>query len=203
MTARREFGRPLRALGVAALALACRDAGGGIHAARYVNATDGWAVGAAGLVLRTVDGGKRWARGHSGVSSDLRTVAIARTRDGRYVGVAAGDGGVLLRTLDGSAWSRADICLSETLRAAAAGEAGSLLLVAGDAGTLLRSEDFGASWTSVPLGSANVREVKIDDEAEAVLATDDAGGLWESRNGARHFELVSGPKGPLARNFEP
>jgi len=174
----------------------------GTHAIRYADRDTGWAVGDSGLVLQTRDGGKSWVRLESGVNVALHALAVARASDGRYVGVVAGERGVLLRTRDGNRWSRVDTSLDESLRSAATNADGTLLLVAGDAGTLLRSTDYGVSWSSIPVGSANVTEVTFDAKSDTALARDDAGALWESRDGALRFELVSPPEEPLARNFE-
>jgi photosystem II stability/assembly factor-like uncharacterized protein len=204
MRASNELGAWMLAAVVAGAVLGCANAleNRGILATRYVDGDTGWAVGASGLVLQTRDGGKTWVRRESGVNAPLRALAVAKTSDGRYAGIAAGDHGAFLRTRDGSRWSRVDVSLSETLRSAAANRDGTLLLVSGDSGTLLRSTDYGVSWTSIPVGAANVTEVAIDTKKRLALARDDAGALWESRDGALHFELVSGTEETLAANVD-
>ena len=152
--------------------------------------------------MRTADAGKTWTRQASGVTADLRALAVTVSRDGRFVGVAAGDNGALLRTSDGATWRRVDASLFETLRSAATTSDGSLLLVSGDAGTLLRSDDGGVSWTSLVVGSANVTEVTLDASGSLAVAVDDTGATWESRDRARHFECVHGTDGTLAQNVE-
>jgi photosystem II stability/assembly factor-like uncharacterized protein len=188
------------ALAVTASACSSGIESRGVHVVRYADRDHGWAVGRMGLVLETRDGGKSWVRRESGVAAELRALAVATTRDGRYVGVAAGERGALVRTRDGRRWTRVDAALGDTLRSAAASEHGALLLVGGDAGTLLRSTDYGVSWTSVAVGSANVTEVGFDAQDGTAFAHDDAGARWGSRDGALRFELVSGPEEPLARN---
>ena len=196
----------LHATAVVLLASACSGGDGGldghVRAVRFANEKAGWAVGDDGLVMHTPDAGKTWTRQSSGVTSALRALAVARTPGGNFVGVAAGDGGALVRTNDGSVWSRVDVAISETLRSAEVNANGTLFLVAGDAGTLLRSEDAGDSWTSVVVGSANVTEIKLDASGDVATAIDDAGAVWESRDRARHFERVHGPDGTLAQNLE-
>jgi photosystem II stability/assembly factor-like uncharacterized protein len=161
-----------------------------LFALSFVTNRVGWAAGRAGKLVHTTDGGKSWDPQPSGVTKDLRALAMAITNDGSYAGIAVGDAGAFLRTSDGTTWSAVDVSMSETLRGAAASEKASLLLVTGDAGTLLRSEDLGASWTSISAGSANLHEVTLDAKGDEARAADDSGAIWESHDRARHFELV-------------
>jgi photosystem II stability/assembly factor-like uncharacterized protein len=195
----------IKTAAVALFASACGDPTrppAGTSTMRFATARAGWAVGEDGLVMHTPDAGKTWTRQASFVTSDLRALAVAVASDGRFVGVAAGDAGALVRTRDGTTWRRVDASLSETLRSAATSANGSLLLVSGDTGTLLRSEDFGVSWASVAAGSANVTEVTLDARGDVAVAVDDAGATWESRDRARHFECVGGADDTLAQNLE-
>jgi photosystem II stability/assembly factor-like uncharacterized protein len=205
MTTKTAFGVTLGTLLLALVPSGCswRSFGVEIHAVRYASERVGWAVGDEGLVMRTTDGGKTWSRQSSGVTAALRALAVTRTADGSYAGVAAGEAGALVRTLDGTTWRRADVSLSETLRSAATSADARLVLVAGDGGTLLRSEDRGASWTSIAVGPANVTSVTLDGRGSVAIATDDSGATWESRDRALHFECVVGAEGALARNFAP
>lgn len=179
---------------------AWRNLGDDINAVRYVDVHQGWAVGDDGVVMHTTNGGRTWLRQPSGVTADLRALAVARAPDGRIAGVAVGEAGALIRTVDGSAWQRADVSLSETLRSAAMTDDARLALVAGDGGTLLRSEDRGASWLSVAVGPANVTSVTLDGRGSLAIATDEAGATWESRDRAQHFECIRGADGALAWN---
>jgi photosystem II stability/assembly factor-like uncharacterized protein len=186
---------------LALVGCAPRNVGLDLNAVSYATDDLGWAVGDEGVVMHTTDGGRTWRRQPSGVTADLRALAVVRAADGHTTGVAAGDRGALIRTLDGTNWRRVDISLSEALRSVAASDGARLVLVAGDGGMLLRSEDRGASWTSVPVGSSNVTSVTLDGKATVAIATDDAGATWESRDGAQHFECTFGADGALARNF--
>ncbi len=70
----------------------------------FADATHGWAVGEAGMVRSTSNGGSTWAAQASGVSQGLYGVDFAdATR-----GWAVGDGGVVIATANGgSTWVRA------------------------------------------------------------------------------------------------
>lgn len=57
----------------------------------------GYAVGAAGTVLKTIDGGNSWQSQNSGVSATLRSVHFVDAN----VGYAVGDNGTVLKTTTG------------------------------------------------------------------------------------------------------
>jgi len=73
----------------------------GIH---FVDASNGWAVGADGTVIHTVDGGDNWLQQTTPAAVSaitLRAVSFADTMHG----YAVGDGGTILATTDGgSTW---------------------------------------------------------------------------------------------------
>jgi len=75
--------------------------GPSLNAVTFTDEKNGWAVGEAGTILTTGDGGAKWTRENSGVSVALNAVAFASTG----VGWAVGDRGVVLRR-DGQGWSR-------------------------------------------------------------------------------------------------
>jgi photosystem II stability/assembly factor-like uncharacterized protein len=73
-----------------------------LNAVSFADARRGWAVGAGGAVLATLDGGRTWRAQSSGTRSDLFDVKFFDEREGWAVG---GDG-VAIHTADGGAtWS--------------------------------------------------------------------------------------------------
>jgi photosystem II stability/assembly factor-like uncharacterized protein len=69
----------------------------------FVDSNTGWAVGEAGQLLKTSDGGATWVPQRSGVIDDLQRVAFANPS----VGWVVGDHGVVLGTTDaGATWTR-------------------------------------------------------------------------------------------------
>ena len=71
-----------------------------------------WAVGNAGSVLVTSDGGATWRPQNSGTSEDLQAAAFLDADNG----LAAGANGTILRTADGGAsWRTVDSGTSERL----------------------------------------------------------------------------------------
>ncbi|HEX8285856.1 MAG TPA: YCF48-related protein [Pyrinomonadaceae bacterium] len=68
-----------------------------LNAVCFVNQERGWAVGAAGVILATSDGGRNWRPQASGVGDDLWDVKFFDAREGWAVGT----GGAMLHTTDG------------------------------------------------------------------------------------------------------
>ena len=72
-----------------------------VNAVSFVDARRGWAVGAGGLVLATLDGGRTWQARESGVAADLHDVKFFDEREGWAVG---GEGAILHTTDGGATW---------------------------------------------------------------------------------------------------
>lgn len=70
-----------------------------LNAVSFAGARRGWAVGAAGLVLATTDGGRTWRAQASGTESNLSDVKFFDEREGWAIGAD----GVALHTTDGGA----------------------------------------------------------------------------------------------------
>ena len=69
------------------------------NAASFATHNLGWAVGNAGQILTTIDGGRAWYPQRSNVDADLLDVKFVDAREGW----AAGAEGVLLHTTDAGA----------------------------------------------------------------------------------------------------
>ena len=68
-----------------------------LHGIHFVNAKVGWAVGAAGTILSSLDGGTTWIQQSSGVSETLQAVHFVDASSGW----AIGDAGTIIHTTDG------------------------------------------------------------------------------------------------------
>ncbi|HXI02660.1 MAG TPA: YCF48-related protein, partial [Candidatus Saccharimonadales bacterium] len=73
----------------------------GLRAVFFTDAGHGWAVGTAGTIVSTTDGGNTWRLEESSVTVDLLAVRFADAQSGW----AVGEGGVVLKYANG-AWSR-------------------------------------------------------------------------------------------------
>ncbi|WAS96091.1 WD40/YVTN/BNR-like repeat-containing protein [Nannocystis punicea] len=107
------------------------------------------AVGAGGLVLRSDDGGAKWASVTTPTSRDLHAVRISRTAD---LVVAVGAAGVVLR-LDDELGASAEELLEPglALRALHLSIDGHGHAV-GDHGVVVHSNDAGLAWEALDLG---------------------------------------------------
>ena len=157
----------------------------------------GWAVGEAGTVLRTDDGGASWTALPPPVAGDLRAVA-APADDAVWL---AGDDGVLLGSDDGGAHWQAHVVVTEHLTSLAFSDRDhGLAGGSADGGEgrafVLRTADGGATWQRVDLPLwGKVRALAAlpdgrawaavedwgpdgDEAGGAVVASDDGGLTW-------------------------
>ncbi|MDZ4169670.1 MAG: YCF48-related protein [Coriobacteriia bacterium] len=76
------------------------------HALSFSSLSTGWVAGVRGVIVRTTDAGANWTVVSSGQTGgdDLDAIDVVQTSSLR--GIAAGEGGALLRTTDGSTWRR-------------------------------------------------------------------------------------------------
>jgi photosystem II stability/assembly factor-like uncharacterized protein len=104
--------------------------------------TTGWAVGDAGTILKTDDGGETWKAQVSGVSASLTAVDFVSTT----TGFAVGKSGRILRTRDGgSHWVKLDSGTQKRLTAVCFLNA-SRGWVVGNSGVRLRTANGGRTW---------------------------------------------------------
>jgi photosystem II stability/assembly factor-like uncharacterized protein len=83
-----------------------------LHAVQFVDAREGWAAGADGVIWHTIDAGKQWERQPTGTRATLRAVHFLNPYTGWAIGReelphAGGSAGVVLFTDDGGLrWTR-------------------------------------------------------------------------------------------------
>ncbi|UCF77757.1 MAG: M20/M25/M40 family metallo-hydrolase [Candidatus Eiseniibacteriota bacterium] len=146
----------------------------------------GCAVGASGMIYRTLDGGETWEKQISGTDQDLWRTTFPSTETGWVVGLA----GTLLKTSNGgSDWLPVDT-----------GSRGSLYGIefidtnvgwtCGAGGRISKTTDGGSSWTAQNSGTSRVL-YDIDfvgpgsglavGEMGTILKTSDGGQTWHSQ----------------------
>lgn len=116
----------------------------------FRNADEGWAVGAYGTVLHTVDGGKQW-QFMEGLDDPerLHLNAIVGLADGTLL--IAGEGGRIYRSIDGgNRWTALPATTPASLYKLIALRDGQVFAL-GFGGTLLSSKDQGQHWQLIPL----------------------------------------------------
>jgi photosystem II stability/assembly factor-like uncharacterized protein len=142
----------------------------------------GWAVGAAGVVLSTVDAGETWTR-KMPTNFILRGVWFTSLQEGW----AVGHGGTVLHTVNGgTSWTRlTSTATSENLMDVyfASRDLG---WVVGSGGLLMTTTDRGATWQKTNLGGYTLNGVMFagtDDgwavgDGGIIVGTHDGGTTW-------------------------
>ena len=153
----------------------------------FVSDSEGYAVGAYSLLLKTVDGGASWTPLNVGGGASAAPVATAS------------DSGVF----DDSMLELAAES-DPHLNAIARTEAG-VLLVMGERGAGFRSADDGGSWSKIRLPYEGSMFGLLALGGEKVLAfglrgnvfeSDDAGGSWRKVDSGTDISLIGGTVGP-------
>jgi photosystem II stability/assembly factor-like uncharacterized protein len=169
-----------RTILVLALCLAAASMSAFADGFNDVHSPDGvsvWAVGAAGTVFRSTDGGATWSRATHGAAT-LRTVW---TREQRIW--IAGDGGTLQRSTDGGQnWTFSSINGGVTIRSLTFADDLHGWAV-GDNGTIASTIDGGATWTPRASGRTRTLYAVAASDSAHVYAAGDAGTLLRSVDG--------------------
>jgi photosystem II stability/assembly factor-like uncharacterized protein len=123
-----------------------------LYDTQFVDADDGWAVGALGAVYQTSDGGRHWRSQHVPTTQDLYGVSFSDVRNGWAVGRS----GTIIHTADGGARWRAQqgptakhlfkVCFVDSREG----------WVVGDWGVVLQTVDGGDTWRDRSLGEDEV-----------------------------------------------
>jgi photosystem II stability/assembly factor-like uncharacterized protein len=164
----------------------------------FSDATTAWAVGGAGTLLKSVDGGQTWVAQRFPMAAELTGIAFLDARNGWIVGTAPGDDvsdqGVVFRTYDGGAtWERLAIVARGGLREVAFTDDRHGWAV-GWWGDLYQTSDGGATWVVREIYGW-IDEVEFTDATHG-WAADDNGGLWRTSDAGLHWTLY-----PRFRNW--
>lgn len=157
-----------------------------LYGAKFVNAREGWAVGAFGTIARTVDGGVSWHLQPSRTTEQLFDVDFIDNRRGWIVGRS----GLILYTENGgNTWEPQSSGTDKHLFAVDFVD-GELGVAVGDWGTVVATRDGGNSWEvrSLP-NDVILYDVQMLDrsagwivgELGTLLRTEDGGGSWLDR----------------------
>jgi photosystem II stability/assembly factor-like uncharacterized protein len=161
-----------------------------LYAVVFVDAQRGWAAGAEGALLATVDGGNTWSP--QTVSTRENLYGIAATADGRAVVAVGASATVVVGADQGRAWTLGQLPpmllpAGAAMRAVAIGADGRSVWTVGDAGAAARSGDGGRSWTVLTTGvSENLRAVHFARDGgrgfaagqRTLVTTTDGGASW-------------------------
>jgi photosystem II stability/assembly factor-like uncharacterized protein len=140
---------------------------------------DLYAVGAAGTILHSADGGKTWSREDSGVKLTLHDI----WGDGAGALYAVGEEGAVLSSRDaGKTWSRAT--LGKERLVSVLGDGGALYAM-DDNGAVYRSDDAGKTWVGAApkIPFAGFKNDLFVSKGDLIIAAHAgifrfAGGVW-------------------------
>lgn len=183
-----------------------------LTAVYFADAKNGWAVGHAEMILRTVDGGDRWELAHF-EPADAQPLLDVWFRDASR-GLAVGAYGVVFATTDGGrVWSQVpfepaplpgaatvdeeaedeegfDLGYEFHLNAIARGP-GQRLYLGAEAGRLFRSDDDGASWRELPSPYDGSFHGLLALDGDALLAFGLRGNLFRSDDGGTSWTAIA------------
>ena len=155
----------------------------GVH---FVNKDTGWAVGATGAIIKTVDGGKNWNNIPSATNTVLTHV---NSLDGKVV-IAVGYQGKVIRSTDGGiTWNEIHTSAVQDLwRVQMLND--SLGWICGKASTLLKTTNGGITWQAVSTGfSQNYWSLAFSEDIGYIscgngflLKTTNGGSNWQQLN---------------------
>ncbi len=157
-----------------------------LYGTAFVDANDGWAVGAFGTIVRTHDGGNSWRPEVSHTTEQLFSVGFADLQHGWV----SGRSGLILHTNDGGDnWQAQNSGTDRHLFQVAAIDSRRAWAV-GDWGTILSTSDGGATWANRSLDRDVILNAEswpdaehgwIVGEAGAILVTADGGQTWNDQ----------------------
>ncbi len=157
----------------------------------FASASDGYALGAYGVFLRTRDGGETWEMDSNRLDNPdkYHLYGIARSSAGTLL--VAGEAGTLLRSLDeGESWERIEAIYAGSFFGAVAASDGSLLIF-GLRGNVFRSTDEGASWVPVDTGDQRTLMCGAASADGSVILAGAAGVVLSSSDAGANFDLIT------------
>jgi len=153
----------------------------------------GIAVGVAGVVLATEDGGQSWTNGSAGVPTALLGASC-----GQSASIVVGQMGLIMRKSTDGEWAKVESGTEARLLSVSANASG-LAFIVGGFGTVLKSTDDGLNWAPVVFDweailndfiEPHVYDVSVSAEGiitlvaefELILRSTDQGETWETVN---------------------
>lgn len=158
----------------------------------------GWAVGDAGTILHTSNGGATWTQQPTGRTNTLNSVSFVSGS----TGWAVGSGGLILRTTDvGATWTQQPTGRANSLQSVSFVNATTGWAV-GTGGLILRTTNGGATWTAQTSGVGTLVTLNSVHFINAttgwavgsegtILRTGNGGATWTRQNSGTSSSLRS------------
>lgn len=152
----------------------------------------GWAVGAAGMIVKSTDGGASWFTQESGREDFLRGVEAIDANTAWVVG----DNGVVLRSTNGgSTWIKQNSGTTAGINTLHAVSASTAWFV-GDAGMLRATQNGGMTWTAQNTGTSNNLNGVFFTSVTHGVAVGSTATVVRTTNGGSSWSPVTLPGGP-------
>jgi photosystem II stability/assembly factor-like uncharacterized protein len=149
------------------------------------------AVGSAGAIVRSVDGGRTWHSSRNKVThTDLRAVVNAAESK---IWIAAGTNGRILRSIDdGKNWTLIESHLYVAFQTLFIDPQTHAILIGGDEGLVGFSQDAGVSWqiTALAMPDPATPVTGFHRFGKLLLATSALGRFLTSEDGAQSWDLM-------------
>jgi photosystem II stability/assembly factor-like uncharacterized protein len=124
-----------------------------LHSVYFLDVQKGFAVGDAGTIRYTVNGGQNWIAINGVAAEDLHDVAFQTAA----VGIIIGDNGRIYRSTNGgTVWVLQASGITNNLRTVTFG-ANNMVYAAGVDGVIIRSTNNGVNWSTVTTGTIRYR----------------------------------------------
>jgi photosystem II stability/assembly factor-like uncharacterized protein len=168
----------------------------GLYGIHFTDTSNGWVVGDAGVILKTVNAGNNYTTQTSGTSRHLSSVYFANTT----TGLAVGDSGTVLRTTNGgTTWASMAAGIAANLNAVQFTNI-TTAYIAGNGGLILKTINGGVGWTPLASGTtAHLRSIFFTDTNNGyaagyggvILKTSNAGASWSAQTSGTRANLRS------------
>ena len=166
-----------------------------LTALSFADASNGWAVGHWGAIMRTADGGQTWRLQRSDVATDqpLFSVHFKDAKEGWAVGLWS----LMLHTSDGGEhWEKISLPAPPNAKKADRnlyaifGDSRAYLFVTSEQGRVLRSHDNGASWRYLETGYAGSLWTGVALRDDVLLVGGLRGTIYRSADGGDSWHVA-------------
>jgi photosystem II stability/assembly factor-like uncharacterized protein len=158
-----------------------------LHSIRFVDKDTGWAMGNAGEIRKTTDGGATWKSQRKGPGTTLQALHFKDAN----TGMVMGDSGVILSTKDGGGtWTETASGIKTRIASAHFPTPQTGYAVGADGG-MIKTVDGGSTWVPLTSGTKSVLRTVFFTSAQTgyaagvggiALRTVDGGSVWTPMN---------------------
>jgi photosystem II stability/assembly factor-like uncharacterized protein len=161
-----------------------------LYCVNFVTEDIGYAVGRAGTVIKTTNGGSSWILQNPGVTKDIFQVVFPTDAN---IGYAVGDSGLILKTTNGGInWFSQTSGTNRKLRSVCFPIDNNIGYVVGDYGIILKTTNGGSTWNPLISGTTqNLYSVSFPNNVDTgyVVGTGDV--VLKTTNGGTNWTITN------------